>query len=442
MKKLFTILALALATITASAQTDVPNRMLIKQGSNPQLPTTKGFAIDMVQEVNFARVDGEIKANIAFDGYGKTENGEDMLKLAVTRTESCESYCIDVLPANIAKQYTDETMASYFEQKNTQKFYQDFTSGQLTGITLKGNTEYTVVTLGYDQYGVPGETSRADFTTPKEQTLGTPSVTWTVDETTGTSFTITVTPNADCKEFYWCQFGKGEAQQQFEQFGPMFGCANLSDMIKRFSFVGYTEATTNTWNGLLPLTDYEVVVLPVDKNDVYGDLVYIPVTTAKQGGDGVAEVTITYKEVGGDAEKGYYLPLTFTPNDQTSIHHDLLIEKDVYDKNYTDESFATLIKSDTNPFNPYDNYWNYVGVDDATWNCDPGKTYYAVSIAKNGNGEYGPLAKVEIATSPKNAPAKVAKAENGVANRIAKAAKVKAGVAPVFKGGIQLKNVK
>ena len=182
--------------------------------------------------------------------------------------------------------------------------------------------------------------------------------------------------------------------------------------------------------------------MPVDKNDVYGDLVYIPVTTAKQGGDGVAEVTITYKEVGGDAENGYYLPLTFTPNDQTSIHHDLLIEKDVYDKNYTDESFATLMKSDTNPFNPYDNDWNYVGVDDATWNCDPGKTYYAVSIAKNGNGEYGPLAKVEIATSPKNAPAKVAKAENGVANRIAKAAKAKAGVAPVFKGGIQLKNVK
>ena len=81
-------------------------------------------------------------------------------------------------------------------------------------------------------------------------------------------------------------------------------------------------------------------------------------------------------------------------------------------------------------------------MDDAPWNCDPGKTYYAVSIAKNGNGEYGPLAKVEIATSPKNAPAKVAKAENGVANRIAKAAKAKAGVAPVFKGGIQLRNVK
>ena len=48
MKKLFTILALALATLTASAQTDVPNRMLIKQG-NEQNPTIKAFAINKVQ---------------------------------------------------------------------------------------------------------------------------------------------------------------------------------------------------------------------------------------------------------------------------------------------------------------------------------------------------------------------------------------------------------
>ena len=68
MKKLFTILALALATLTASAQTDVPNRMLIKQG-NEQNPTIKAFAINKVQEVNFARVDGEIKATIALEGF-------------------------------------------------------------------------------------------------------------------------------------------------------------------------------------------------------------------------------------------------------------------------------------------------------------------------------------------------------------------------------------
>lgn len=441
MKKLFTILALALATLTASAQTDVPNRMLIKQG-NEQRPTIKAFAIDKVQEVNFARVDGEIKATIAFDSYVKKDDGQDMLKLAITRSESCESYCIDVLPANLAKLYDDDTMARYFEQKNSQKMYEDFTSGELTGIELKGNTNYTVITLGYDQYGVPGETSRADFTTPKEQTVGTPSVTCNFDEITGTSFTVTVTPNADCGEYFLVQLGRGELEKQFEEWGARMGYANIGDMIKGFAWYGHKDVYTQTFGDLLPCTDYDLIILPTDVNGTYGDIITVPVTTAKQGGDGVAEMTITYQEVGGDAENGYYLPVTYTPNDQTSIHHDLLIEKNFFNQNYTDESLAALMKSDTNPFNPYDTYWNAIGVKNEKWNCTPGETYYAVSIAKNANGEYGPFAKVEIVTAPKNASAKVAKAENGVANRIAKAAKAKAGVAPVFKGGIQLRNVK
>lgn len=441
MKKLFTILALALATITASAQTDVPNRMLIKQG-NEQRPTIKAFAIDKVQEVNFARVDGEIKAAIAFDSYVKKDDGQDMLKLAITRSESCESYCIDVLPANLAKLYDDDTMAAYFEQKNAKKMYEDFTSGELTGIELKGNTNYTVITLGYDQYGVPGETSRADFTTPKEQTVGTPSVTCNFDEITGTSFTVTVTPNADCGEYFLVQLGRGELEKQFEEWGARMGYANIGDMIKGFAWYGHKDVYTQTFGDLLPCTDYDLIILPTDINGTYGDIITVPVTTAKQGGDGVAEMTITYDAVGGDAENGYYLPVTYTPNDQTSIHHDLLIEKNFFNQNYTDESLAALMKSDTNPFNPYDTYWNAIGVKNEKWNCTPGETYYAVSIAKNANGEYGPFAKVEIAAVSKDAPAKVAKAENGVANRIAKAAKAKAGVAPVFKGGIQLKNVK
>lgn len=441
MKKLFTILALALATLTASAQTDVPNRMLIKQG-NEQSQTIKAFAIDKVQEVNFARVDGEIKATIAFDSYVKKDDGQDMLKLAITRSESCESYCIDVLPANLAKLYDDDTMAAYFEQKNAKKMYEDFTSGELTGIELKGNTNYTVITLGYDQYGVPGETSRADFTTPKDQTVGTPSVTCNFDEITGTSFTVTVTPNADCGEYFLVQLGRGELEKQFEEWGARMGYANIGDMIKGFAWYGHNEVYTQTFGDLLPCTDYDLIILPTDVNGTYGDIITVPVTTAKQGGEGVAEMTITYDAVGGDAESGYYLPVTYTPNDQTSIHHDLLIEKNFFNQNYTDESLAALMKSDTNPFNPYDTYWNAIGVKNEKWNCTPGETYYAVSIAKNANGEYGPFAKVEIVTAPKNASAKVAKAENGVANRIAKAAKAKAGVAPVFKGGIQLKNVK
>lgn len=446
MKKL-AILALALFSLTASAQTETttstPNRMIVKHGYD-----YTAYAIDKVSEVNFATVEGNIVAALEFKSYSNVD-GQEMLKLAITKSESCKSYCLAIIPSVIAKAYDDATMAVYFERMGltSTKFTDDYTDAEMTGFDpLKSNTKYTVVTLGYDEYGVAGSTSRADFTTPKAETVGTPSVTWTIDETTGESFTLTVTPNEDAKSFYWCQFSKGAAEAQFEQWGPMMGIANMEDMIKQFGWYPYSEATTNTWDGLQPNTDYEVYVLPLDVNGVYGDMVVIPVTTAKLGGEGVAQVTITAGEVSGDAINGYYLPVTYTPNDQTSVHHDLLIEKSSYDENYTDDTMAEAMKSDTNPFNPYDNYWNSVGVDQATWNCTPGETYYALSIAKNANDEYGPFTKLEIKTvAPASAPAKAPKASvNGIAERKASASKAKTAVVPQFKAksGIVLKNAK
>ncbi len=440
MKKL-AILSLALVSLTASAQTTTPNRMLVKQGYD-----TKAFAISNVDEINFATVEGEIKATLEFKEYSKTDDKE-MVKVAVTKSASCMSYDIAIIPASTAKAYDDATMAKYFERLNTTRFYDDFTDAEMTGFDpLKSNTDYTVVTLGYDQYGVAGSTSRVDFKTPKQETVGTPSVTWTIDETTGSSFTLTVTPNEDTKEFYWCQFDKGGAQAQFEQWGPMMGYANMEEMIKGFSWYSHTGVTSNTWDGLQPNTEYEVYVLPVDVNGVYGDMVIIPVKTAKLGGEGVAQVTITAGEVSGDATNGYYLPVTYTPNDQTSIHHDLLVSADFFEKNnYTEEQLAEAMKADSNPFG-YDPYWNYVGVDEATWGCTPGETYYAYSIAMNANGEYGSLAKLEIKTvAPSAAPAKAPKSKtNGIVERIASASRAKTAVAPQFnaKSGITLKSAK
>lgn len=73
---------------------------------------------------------------------------------------------------------------------------------------------------------------------------------------------------------------------------------------------------------------------------------------------------------------GYYLPVTYTPNDQTSIQHDILIEKSYFDNSgLTEETLAEAMKSDTNPFNPFDTYWNSVGAQEVPWNCTPGETY-------------------------------------------------------------------
>lgn len=427
MKKFFSIAALALAMSTGvQAQTDVvPNRMIIHSSV-----ASKAYAVDHVDSISFARKEGEVKANLEFLRYEKNEDEGDIVYVKVTRTDPSSTFRIDVLPTNTAKQYDDLTFARYFERMSGTQLAEDFSEGKLSDFPTEftANTSYTVVTLAYDEYGVPCQVSRAEFKTPKVPTVGTPSVTYTVDETTSSSFTLTVTPNKDCAEFYWCQFEKGKAQEQFEQWGPMFGLSSIEAMIKQFSGKPYSEEATNTWNELAPGTDYEVAVLPVDVEGNFGDLVYIYVTTKGQGGDGVAQVDVTvgdYVNNGGS----YVQTVTFTPNDQTALYHDAICVKDAYEKNGGDKGFTEYLKED----NSQDPNWNQYGVDKYIFEATPNTAYYALALAKNAKGEWGPLTKHEFTTGA--APAGVAPAKAvAMPKRVAtkKAAK-RTAVAPVMR---------
>lgn len=427
MKKFFSIAALALAMSTGvQAQTDVvPNRMIIHSSV-----ASKAYAVDHVDSISFARKEGEVKANLEFLRYEKNEDEGDIVYVKVTRTDPSSTFRIDVLPTNTAKQYDDITFARYFERMSGTQLAEDFSEGKLSGFPTEftANTSYTVVTLAYDEYGVPCQVSRAEFKTPKVPTVGTPSVTYTVDETTSSSFTLTVTPNKDCAEFYWCQFEKGKAQEQFEQWGPMFGLSSIEAMIKQFSGKPYSEEATNTWNELAPGTDYEVAVLPVDVEGNFGDLVYIYVTTKGQGGEGVAQVDVTvgdYVNNGGS----YVQTVTFTPNDQTALYHDAICVKDAYEKNGGDKGFTEYLKED----NSQDPNWNQYGVDKYIFEATPNTAYYALALAKNAKGEWGPLTKHEFTTGA--APAGVAPAKAvAMPKRVAtkKAAK-RTAVAPVMR---------
>lgn len=427
MKKFFSIAALALAMSTGvQAQTDVvPNRMIIHSSV-----ASKAYAVDHVDSISFARKEGEVKANLEFLRYEKNEDEGDIVYVKVTRTDPSCTFRIDVLPTNTAKQYDDITFARYFERMSGTQLAEDFSEGKLSGFPTEftANTSYTVVTLAYDEYGVPCQVSCAEFKTPKVPTVGTPSVTYTVDETTSSSFTLTVTPNKDCAEFYWCQFEKGKAQEQFEQWGPMFGLSSIEAMIKQFSGKPYSEEATNTWNELAPGTDYEVAVLPVDVEGNFGDLVYIYVTTKGQGGEGIAQVTATvgdYVNNGGS----YVQNVTFTPNDQTALYHDAICAKDKYEELGGDKWAKEYLMQDI----PMDPNWNQYGVDNYIFEATPNTAYYALALAKNAKGEWGPLTKHEFTTGA--APAGVAPAKAvAMPKRVAtkKAAK-RTAVAPVMR---------
>lgn len=425
MKKIFSImLGLAMA-MGVNAQTEDPNRLIMmSQAGN------KAYALDKIDSIYFAKKEGQVRADVKFLKLVQDEEKGNILHVAVTRTSQDVSYCIDVLPTNTVKHYDDNTLARYFDMQKTQKFNQDFTDAELSGFSqkLEPGTSYTVFTIAYDEYGVPCEGSRAEFETPKAATVGNPTVSYTIDETTTNSFTITVTPNDDCAEYFWCSFGKGEAQAQFEQWGPMFGFPNIEAMVRQFSGAAHEGVESNTWKDMAPGTDYEVLVVPVDVEGNNGELVTIPVSTKQQGGEGVAQVAIT--SGGAEVYEGKLLyTIIFTPNDQTAVYHDLVVSKEAFDKDGEEFWKNYLLNG-----NPEDPNYNQYGVDKFPFEAEAGKQYYGVAIAKNAKGEYGPLVK-ELFTveAPAGvAPAKVKANKGGVATRI-KTNEKRTAVVPVMK---------
>ncbi|MDY6130851.1 MAG: hypothetical protein SPI18_06220 [Prevotella sp.] len=398
MKKFISMCLLALISISALAQTE-PNRMIVTYKPYAH----KGFLIDRVDSILFTSIEGRVAADTKVLKFSKGETG-DTLWAEIKRTADCEAFRISCVSKVVADKLTsDEATAKYFEQIGGDMYFQDFTSGQLTGFDFKfnDNADYALITMGYDKYGIACSMSRSDFKTPAKPLVGNPLVTCELVEVNQDNFTVKFTPNADVKGYSFCSFDKGTAQQQFDQWGAFFGYTTFGDMIKGFCQNEYTEEYTNTWTKMQPGKEYEVVVQAWDAADTYAEPQYFYVTTKSFGGEGVAQVEIKIGDFNGDASTGYHQRVIYTPNDQTALHRDILIEKATFEKEgWGEEGTINFLKSD----NPGDPYWNQYGVDDVEWKADPSTTYFACSLAKNAKDEWGPLTKVEF-TTPDKTPA-------------------------------------
>ena len=406
MRKFYSILFLALFGVALHAQ-DTPNRLLVRD----KLGNLKGFLTERVDSIFFAGVEERVAADIEFKGYDAADGGT--VTVAVTRTPQCQAFRIDCLPTNsMAYLATDEAIANYFDNKGGTLYNQDFTEGKMSGFDFefKENSSYSLITVGYDQYGIACSASRADFTTPRSDLVGNPSVAWEVKSVGGDNLTMSFTPNADTGGYAICLFEKGQAEAQFNMWGPMFGFANMGDMVRQFSQVDHTAYYENTWTGLAPGTDYEVYIQAWDVNGTYADMIVAPVTTEAQGGQGLAEVSIRIGDFGGDATNGYYQYVTYTPNENVSLYRAMIIEKSYFDTpDWGEEGILDYLKAD----NPNDPYWNMYSAENVQWNADPDKEYIAFAIGKNINGEWGTLARLDFSTPSRASAAAKAKAVPG-----------------------------
>lgn len=428
-KKILSTLALSLAMLTASAQSQ-PNRLIVHQKSGG----FTSYRLGSVDSLSFYNVEGEVRADVKVNKFNSGETG-DTLWVAVTKTPACSKYCIDVLPSVRVNAYSDDVIASYFnQQKGATAFYDDFTNAQLTGFSTKfePDTKYTVFTLGYDQLGTPCEVSRAEIETPAGEVLGNPQVACTVTNADYKALTFSFEPNDDVSSYFITIFPEGEGEAQFNQWGPMFGFANMSQMIQQFGRQAFKGKQEHTINGLNPGTDYELYILPLDLKGNYAPLQKTLCKTKAMGGEGKSVMTITVKDDFTDQGNGIYTQtVVYTPNDQTNLHRDMVVDKAMFqDKNGSWKGDESKIVEYLQTPNPKDPNWDQYGEDAATWTVSPNTTYVAYSIGQNAKGEWGELAKKEFTTPAAASAPAYAPATSTVMKRVAPAQAKKPGMAP------------
>lgn len=392
MKKTAILLAAVLTGAVAFAQTEeaAPNRILVTNTAG----SYTGYVIDYLDEVSFARVDGEVLANVEIDEVGLTE-----MTLSVTRTDECMYYKLAVIPGVTAKQLTDDVRAIRYinslPSDQVPVLYQDFDKGKLTGIELNPESDYTIFTIGVDRYGVEAGVARAAFTTPAPEITGNPHVEAELVDATLNSFTVSFKPNDDVQS-YWVVAGeKGTMQSQYEMFGPMFGFSNFSDMIRMWGIETQGESE-HTWTQMAPNTVYEVFIAMTDVNGWFAPYEVIEVSTASLGGSGDAYVDI---EVGAFELTDWYgemaptLTISYTPNDQASCYRMDVIRQSAYDED--PDAYNQELCSD--PWMPMTGWFMYDPVS-YDYKIEPATSIVIIAAAKNADGVWGDVNTVRYTT--------------------------------------------
>lgn len=391
MKKLSIFLASLMCAIPAFSQTEeAPNRLFLKN----TIGSTSGHVLDRVSEISFGKVDGEVKAEAKIDSVGF-----DCLKLQVKRSAACYGFKIYVLPALIANQYDDLSVITVINRSNPTIYYEDFPQADMTGLELDPSTDYVLVTVGVDSYGIDDGVVRVPFTTPKPEIVGGPQVEAEVVDRQFTSFKIKFTPNEDVDSYYCVAEKKGNMESQLEMFGPMFGLSSMTDLIMSWGIETKGEAEKE-WTSMSPNTEYEVFYVATDVNGNPADYKVLEVSTLSQGGTGVASVKVEvleyeYADWGGEMKPSQYVG--YTPNDQTWCYRFGVWTAEEYDKDA--ESIKEYVKSEP----PFPNMLNWFFYEELVtdYQIDPNTECVALAAGKNANGEWGEVTEVRFTTPEK-----------------------------------------
>jgi len=390
MKKFMIMALAALSVMGAGAQElQEPNRMIIA----PKAGSQKSYAIENIDQLAFRRIEGRVAADVSIVSVSDVVGSDKPVTVAVKRTPACNYFKFSLVPAAAIGTYDNAATAAYVDMNETTQYFDDFTSGEISGIKLEPGTNYAVVTAAYDNFGTLCESSKAVFTTPSAELVGNPSVACEVTSVGKFSFTVKFTPNADCAGYACVQFDGVESfEEQFNMYAPMMGFANYGQMIERWG-IKETKETTKTWSDdINPGNQYFVAVQCWDVNHNYAPVIFCYVDTDPQGGEGVAEVETSlgsYEQETNQGKVEYWQTVNVEMNNQTWRYRMGVWEKAKYDE-YGADAIHNEIKSEPEDFMMVNLWWKY---EDAylQYPLEPNTEFVVVTCPMNAKGEWGEL---------------------------------------------------
>lgn len=388
-KTILLSLALAMSGMTAIAQ-DAPNRVIVHNNAGGYT----SFNLGTVDKMSFATVEGVIACDVKVNKFTNTS-----INLDATMTEGCYSFQIGVFPGVQARSFTksSEQTKAYLDQANAPRYNEDFIGGQMTGIDLTPGTEWAVVTLGYDGYNTPCEVRADYFTTAAADLVGNPQVSATLLEAGLTTLKFKFESNKDVLDYSFVIFEKGQFNEQYEMFAPMFGFTNPGQMIQMWGSKHEGGVPFEyEYTDMNPNTEYELYIQATDINGNFAPMVRVDCATAKMGGSGEATVDVkigNYRLEEWDGEMKPSQFITFTPNDQSWCYRYNVVLASGYDQQ--PDAYKEDLQSE--PPMPMA-YWFFYEPMTTDFQIDPNTECVVIASAKNADGVWGPINEVRFTT--------------------------------------------
>lgn len=390
MKKqlLHIILVGLLALLPSLAMAQSNERMLIYSKSGEVIP----YRIEHIDSIKFLSDEVDLSLNPTITPH---ENGKTgWMKLKVGMVGGNVQNIKVIIPESfmIANMDDMQCLRLFTPEMSARMGVQIFNVDGGKEYDLSGLQQgytYTALFLPYDEIGCAGNVKRVEFSVPKGKLAGDPKVEVAFSDITTTGYTATITPNDDVAGYFF--FNNETDDPSLDQMMQMMRIPDLKHYIVQFGrdittskpYVGVQKSVMTEFK---PGTSYTVYMVLIDQEGQYSDIQKFTVTTLKQGTSETARVSIEVKDI----TKTEATVVT-TPDENTASYRETIVEKSLYNE---ENIIKYLQETPDNMSLPY-----HSGPYTWTWSdLKPGTSYYAVAMAKNSDGKWGPLTKVEFST--------------------------------------------